>query len=229
MLSSMQYLSSRASTNDFIQNYLHIDSWTSDSACFIVTGVAGDPISDGMSLGLLSGPFPPSLSDVISASSPAELIFTASGGTRGIRLEEGGHRIVFLSFPFETVKVENAIPSNQRSLAARILTWFGETTAVANGGELGRFGIAQNYPNPFNPITKIAFAIPADAERVTLRIYDVAGRTVSTLVDKPLAAGSHVVVWDGTNRDGRRVASGVYFAHLDTGSSSAVRKMTLLK
>lgn len=229
MLSSMEYLSSRAATNDLIQNYLHIDSWTSDIGCFIVAGVAADPISDGMSLGLLSGPFAPSLSDVISASAPAEPILTASGTTRGIRIEESGHKIVFLSFPFETVKVENAIPSNQRSVVARVLAWFEGSTGVADEGVVGRFGIAQNYPNPFNPVTKIAFTIPADAEHATLRIYDVAGRAVSTLVDKPLAAGPHVAVWDGTNQDGERLASGIYFARLDTDNASAVRKMTLLK
>ncbi len=229
LLSSMDYLSSRGAADEFTTDYLHIDTWTPDSGCFVVGGAAGDPISDGMSLGLLAGPFPPSLSDVIVTSSPAVPIFSSSGLERGLRVEENGHKAVFLSFPFECVKVDNAFPSNQRALIDRVMTWFDESTGVADGDVLGRLAISQNHPNPFNPVTNIAFTVPAGAENATLRIYDVSGRLVATLVDEPMPAGAHSVVWDGTNRDGERLASGVYFARLNAGMDTAVRKMTLLK
>jgi len=228
-LSSMEYLSSRASSNELIQDYLHIDSWAPDSPCFIVEGVGGDPISCSMSLGLLSGPFTPHASDAVVALSPAVPIFFSSGSERGLRVEENGHKIAFTSFPFEGVKVANTYPSNQRALIARILEWFDETTGVDEGVGLERLAIVQNSPNPFNPITSIAFTVPAGADRATLRVYDVTGRLVSTLVDGPLAAGQHVVTWNGTGRGGKRLASGIYFARLEAGGDSALRKMTLLK
>ncbi len=229
LLSSMDYLSSRGAANEFITDYLHIDTWTPDSGCFLVEGVTDDPISCSMSLGLLAGPFPPSLSDAIVTSSPAVSIFSSSGVERGLRVDENGYKLVFLSFPFEGVKVDNAFPSNQRTLVARTLAWFDETTGVADNDVVGRLAIAQNHPNPFNPVTNIAFTVPAETASTTLRIYDVSGRLVTTLVDEPMPAGAHSVVWDGTNLDGERLASGIYFARLDAGTESAVRKMTLLK
>jgi len=90
------------------------------------------------------------------------------------------------------------------------------------------FRAYDSYPNPFNPMTTIMFDLPRDS-RVSLRIYDVAGRLVRTLVDENLAAASHTVQWDGTDSSGRRQASGVYYYRLVTDEKTAVRKMTLVK
>jgi len=86
----------------------------------------------------------------------------------------------------------------------------------------------QNVPNPFNPSTTIRFDIAA-AGRVALRIYDVEGRLVKTLVDERLPASSQAVEWNGTDNRGRHVASGVYFARLVAGDVTETRKMVLLK
>lgn len=85
-----------------------------------------------------------------------------------------------------------------------------------------------NCPNPFNPQTTIAYTLP-QAGRVSLRVYDVAGRLVRTLVDDVEEAGGHVTTWGG--RDGRGVAvvSGVYFVRLESESGVRTRKMVLLK
>jgi 1,4-alpha-glucan branching enzyme len=84
------------------------------------------------------------------------------------------------------------------------------------------FGLSQNYPNPFNPSTRIAFDLPA-ASPVSLRIYDMLGREVATLVDDSRPAGHYDVVW---NAD--RVASGVYLCRLTAGGFSEVRKMMVM-
>ena len=87
----------------------------------------------------------------------------------------------------------------------------------------------QNIPNPFNPSTVIRYGI-ADPGRVTVRIYDASGRLVRDLVDDAHAVpGAYVVRWDGTNDEGRRVASGVYFYRLDSAGTTRVRKMVVLK
>jgi len=90
------------------------------------------------------------------------------------------------------------------------------------------FAARQNYPNPFNPITTIAFDLPR-ASRVSLRVYDAAGRMVRDLVSADLDAASHHVVWDGTDDAGRRQPSGVYHYRLVTNERSVTRAMTLVK
>jgi len=86
----------------------------------------------------------------------------------------------------------------------------------------------QNVPNPFNPTTSISFAVPARS-RVTLRIYDVAGRHVKTLLDDDVDGGVRNVVWDGRDERGNRVGSGVYFYEMRTANTVLTRTMVHLK
>lgn len=85
------------------------------------------------------------------------------------------------------------------------------------------YELGQNYPNPFNPETIVQFQI-ADFGKVKIKIYDILGREVRTLVDKPLKPGSYTVSWDGTGDDGQRVPSGVYFYRLSTSPFQKERK-----
>lgn len=97
---------------------------------------------------------------------------------------------------------------------------------VEAGGETAlpaEFTLTQNYPNPFNPNTQISFALPF-ASNVTLAVFDALGRSVATLVDGLLAAGSHTVNFDAAN-----LSNGIYFYQLKAGDFSAVRKMMLIK
>ena len=88
--------------------------------------------------------------------------------------------------------------------------------------------LEQNYPNPFNPTTIIGFNL-TEASRVRLTVFDVAGRRVATLLDKPMPAGHHQVTWNGTDDTGRSVSSGTYFYRITSGASVTARKMILLK
>mgnify|MGYP001824098225 FL=1 len=87
---------------------------------------------------------------------------------------------------------------------------------------------ARNYPNPFNPSTTIEFGIP-EASHVDLRVYDVAGRLVRTLLNERTEAGNHEVVWNGTDESGSTVSSGVYFYRLIADEVTVTRKMVLLR
>jgi len=92
-----------------------------------------------------------------------------------------------------------------------------------------RYALAQNYPNPFNPTTTIEFTL-REGGHVTLRVYNVAGQLVATLVDGVRAPGiTHRVEWDGHNAAGQSVASGVYFYRLQTEGFTKTKKMVLLK
>ena len=91
------------------------------------------------------------------------------------------------------------------------------------------FGLAQNYPNPFNPETTIGYDVPAGGGHVTLRIYDVGGRLVRTLLDSVEAPGSKTVNWDGRSNSGQQVATGVYFYRMTAPGFERTRKMVMMK
>jgi len=88
----------------------------------------------------------------------------------------------------------------------------------------------QNVPNPFNPTTSISFSVPRDG-RATIRVYDSAGRFVTTLFDEVVSAGpiTPPVEWDGTDDAGRPVSSGVYYYRLEHDAGDEARRMLLLR
>jgi hypothetical protein len=88
--------------------------------------------------------------------------------------------------------------------------------------------LAQNYPNPFNPITTISFDL-ARPGQVKLNVYNIKGQLVRSLVNGALSAGSHKVVWNGTDARNRSVASGIYYYRLETKNYTKTNKMVLMK
>ena len=90
------------------------------------------------------------------------------------------------------------------------------------------FGLSQNYPNPFNPLTRMEFSLTATS-RVSLRVYDMSGKPVRTLVDEVMGAGVHSAMWEGDDDGGRPVASGVYVTRLVAEGRTAVCKSVLLR
>lgn len=85
------------------------------------------------------------------------------------------------------------------------------------------FSLEQNYPNPFNPTTKIQYNLPQQAH-VSLKVFDITGREVVTLVDNNMSAGSHTIEWDASN-----LSSGVYLYRITAGNFMYTRKLTLIK
>jgi hypothetical protein len=87
---------------------------------------------------------------------------------------------------------------------------------------------AQNYPNPFNPTTTISFALPQMGQ-VTVSVFNSVGQVVRVLNNGVLSAGSHEMVWDGTDNLGHQVSSGVYFYRISAAGLSETKKMLLMK
>jgi hypothetical protein len=87
----------------------------------------------------------------------------------------------------------------------------------------GRFSLSQNYPNPFNPATEFQFTLPQE-RIVVLKIYDLLGREVSTLINERIPAGNYIARWDATG-----FASGVYFYRLTAGDFVSAKRMVLMK
>ncbi len=89
------------------------------------------------------------------------------------------------------------------------------------------FALKQNYPNPFNPTTTIAFALPEES-KVSIKIYDISGSLVRTLVNDNRLAGEYNVAWNGQNDNGMQVSSGVYIYRIEAGSFTQSRRMVRL-
>jgi len=90
------------------------------------------------------------------------------------------------------------------------------------------FVLQQNYPNPFNPTTAIEFSTPLSA-RISLKVFDLLGKLVATLVDDSLQAGVHKISWNAKKSDGTSLASGTYIYRLAVDGHVVSQKMLLLK
>lgn len=107
---------------------------------------------------------------------------------------------------------------------------YGEPLAVQvdNGKMPSAFELSQNYPNPFNPVTAIRYSLHRPSQ-VIVTVFNVLGQEVRTLENGMQAAGTYETTWDGTDRGGVPVASGIYFYRIKAGDFTETRKMVLLK
>lgn len=91
-----------------------------------------------------------------------------------------------------------------------------------------KYDLSQNYPNPFNPVTTIRYELPVTG-KVVLKVYNILGQEVATLVQGIQERGRYQVQWNSTNRYGTRVSSGVYIYRINAGKFQRVKKMMLVK
>ncbi len=146
-------------------------------------------------------------------------------------LDSGGKAVV-AGFGLEGVHGELQGGTTRAGLLKAILDWFatpvGVDTPDLPPAPSASLQLAQNHPNPFNPRTEIAFLLPQPGP-ATLRVFDARGSLVRTLLNADLAAGHHFVTWDGRNRAGQPVASGLYVYTLGAAGQTQARRMILLK
>jgi len=101
---------------------------------------------------------------------------------------------------------------------------FDNVTSVSGGGTMpASYALEQNYPNPFNPGTRITYSIPA-RQFVSLKVYNVLGQEVATLVSGSQSAGTHTAAWDAS-----ALSTGVYIYRLQAGSFVAIKRMVLVR
>jgi len=120
----------------------------------------------------------------------------------------------------ELVDVESFRVNQETVFTSTVLTSIEPT----NGELPEEFKLYAAYPNPFNPVTTIRFDVGSTSHKSTLRIYDISGRNVATLINGQLQTGSYEVQWDA-----RGFASGIYFSELISGTKRHTQKMVLLK
>jgi hypothetical protein len=120
--------------------------------------------------------------------------------------------------------VSNLIESDYSNEASIVTT----ITAVKSPSLNNTYDLMQNYPNPFNPSTAITYQLAA-LGKVQIKVFDILGREVKTLVNDERPAGKYQVIWNATDNFGNKVTSGIYIYSLRTNSYSQSRKMILMK
>jgi hypothetical protein len=164
--------------------------------------------------------------------------YTGSGGSAGAivtdtTLNALGVRVGVILSGFSYSGIRDDVPSglpDRVEHLQHVLQWLNDPvpipTAVSSRGS--HTALLQNYPNPFNPTTTIGFSIKHDTD-VELKIYNVRGALVKTLVNGYRVRNIYKEIWDGKDNTGQSVASGVYFYKLITGDFRATKKMVLLR
>ncbi|MCD4818808.1 MAG: T9SS type A sorting domain-containing protein [Candidatus Cloacimonetes bacterium] len=90
------------------------------------------------------------------------------------------------------------------------------------------YSLSPNYPNPFNPETTIDFSLK-ETDNVSLKVYNIKGQLVKTLVNEKKETGNHSIVWNGKDNNDRKVSSGVYFYQINADEFTDVKKMMMIK
>lgn len=153
--------------------------------------------------------------------------------TMAHRILTAGNKIIFQAYDPISLTTANDdsypywywVGNDTANSVYQALKWFGIPTGVNETGNPlpTEFSISQNYPNPFNPTTTITYSIP-EASRVTLKVYDILGEEVATLVNDNKSVGNYQV-----NFDASKLASGMYIYTITAGNYNASKKMMLLK
>jgi hypothetical protein len=192
-----------------------------------VEGVEGDPVSDGLMLGLLDGDGADNFyePDVIEPAYGSDQCFsydTDSGA--GVRAEFGEAKVLTLGFGFESINAA----ADRNQLMQQIVQWMVPAHTGVNANLPLPVTLHQNVPNPFNPRTEIQFSL-ASKQRIKLSVYDMAGKRVVELADVVYEKGDHFVSWNGLDSTGRAMSSGTYLVRLETESGVEARKMSLIR
>jgi len=132
----------------------------------------------------------------------------------------------FNSFENEIVEYTEIIEFTSDMVVGNGFDTFGLSRKALPAPE--EYSLSDTYPNPFNPTTTLSFSVPTEGV-VSLNIYDMRGRLVSTLVDGNLEQGYHSITWNGMDSNGHAVSSGMYIYSLNGEGVSITKKMVLMK
>ena len=244
-----------AASEQFVNNWLSVSYMQQDVRPLIdnqtaplVEAIAGNPVFYGVTEWLAYGGCPRinSFDAVVPTGNAISLAeFTDPSGQAGAYPYAAAvyhHRadydvnVVYLPYDFNFIMTPQggsekpASPSATRTrLLEEVLLSFGHLGSgpVTGLPEIDRFSI-MSYPNPFNPITKITYHMPRRGE-LAIKIYNLRGELVRTLIDEVVTAGDGSLLWDGSDGHGQAVASGVYFYETRSLGRIHVNKIALIK
>jgi len=149
--------------------------------------------------------------------------------TEFVSLEDFAGQSIYLRFRLQDSSIADELTDPGWSLDnIRVITGSATANADVHNAPVVAAILEQNYPNPFNPTTTISYTL-ARADEVSLNIYNLKGQLVRSYKPGAQTAGTHNLVFDGMDQNGKRVASGVYLYRLQTGDKQLQRKMILMK
>jgi hypothetical protein len=218
---------------NFYNNYLHANYLNNSINTFLINGVAGDPITNGVSFVVTYVPTGLSLEGIGPYDASATPILTYMNGPNvgAIKVSTNNYRLVYSGIGFEQISDE----ADRDSIMARSIRWLNtDLTSIEQENTVPlQFALDQNYPNPFNPGTYINYTIEKQSN-VQLKVYNNLGQEIRSLVNNlTQATNQYSVYWDGKDNSGKLVTSGVYFYKLISKNNSQVfeqsRKMLLIK
>jgi M6 family metalloprotease-like protein len=223
----------------FLADYLHCSLRDDTCTQRLIRGEPGDTVGDTLYIQTYQGAGNQTSKDVLLpiGSAVPVLKYVLSGwnptdSVAGLRYQGGNYKLVFFGFGFEGINpngqlYQNHYLSKPHFVMQRVLDWLQGYTDVFDFEEEytnrpKTIELFQNHPNPFNPNTSIQFTVNGGQSplRTTLKIYNIRGQLVKTLVDEDKLGGNYALLWD---------ASGIYCYKLTAGSSSETKKMVLLK
>jgi len=216
----------------FYNNYLHADYVNNTITSYLINGIAGDPITDGVSFIV---PYSTQLSlegiAPYDASASSILTFISGPNIGAIKASTGTYRVVYSGIGFE--QIGDAV--DRDSIMARSIRWLNvDLTGIEPETNIPlEFVLDQNYPNPFNPGTYINYTIAQQSD-VQIKIYNNLGQEIRTLVNNlKQNPNQYTKYWDGKDNFGKSVTSGVYYYRLISKNETQVfeqcRKMLLIK
>lgn len=217
---------------DFFNNFLKAKYAGDASNSYTINGVAGTFL-EGLSLTYgdttQGSPYREDYPDYVTPHGGSAVVATYANNLTAATAYSGmfpsgtkSGAVVYLGIPFETIHSK----ANRDVLMAKILNYFGITTSIVRRHETempSEFLLEQNYPNPFNPRTTIRFNIPV-AGFTSLKIFDVLGKEIATLVNEHLPAGRYTVQWNAAG-----YSSGMYFYRLESNNLSMTKKLIVTK
>lgn len=214
------------------RTYLGAQYISDDTDILSLTGVAGDPIGDGLFFNIYGGTgannqsYP---SEIQPYDGGAGCLLYSAGREAAVHLARGAYRTVYFAFGFEGI----ATATDRALVMSRVLDWLGiDVVGVPDGaGPVASLaGAVAAAPNPFNPRTVIDFEIAGPGlAPVDVDLFDPRGRLVRSLWKGPLPAGRQRLAWDGRDGEGRPAAGGVYLARVQVAGQSRTLKLTLAK
>jgi len=206
----------------FYTNYLHAVFTSDDANYYYVLGVDGDPIGNGLSFIISGGGGANNQGspDVVSKTADADTVFEYAGtiGPCAVRYS-GTYKTVYFSYGFEAIGNE----PDRIEVLTRILQWFGlppgiEESPVSSTPQKPYIKIS---PNPFTSVVSVKYSGISERHNVSLKIYDMSGRLVK---DFSLPTANSLlptkVTWDGRDREGKVLPSGIYFCKVKSGKTT---------
>lgn len=209
--------------------YLHANYIADDTNYYALSGVPGDPISDGLNINISGGDgannqtYP---SDIDPYGPYSSTIWTYDANRNAaVKADTGTYRVVYFAFGFEAINS----PEDRAAVMDAVITWLTPIDPAAVDNDRPMFNAALNvYPNPVRTSSQVSFTLPT-AELATLQVFGIDGRLVKTLASGKLSAGNQSLAWDRTDAAGTQVPAGIYYYRLDGEKTQLTRKVVLLK